>query len=105
MEEFQLVPFMQCASGELCRHGVRTDKSFWLAVDADADYTIKPMSSIDEILDHVSRCTVCGGTQFILTRHSFTDEAPECPDDFSPLWEGYSYAMVSESSVDHPLSA
>lgn len=99
LEEFQLVPFMQCAGNEVCRHGVRADKSFWLAVEAEADYTVKPMSSIDEIVPHISRCTVCSGTQFILTRHSFTAESPECPDDFTPLWEGYSYAMVTSSGV------
>jgi len=93
------VPFMQCSSSDVCRHGVRTDKSFWLAVDAEADYTVKPMTSIDEIEQHISRCTVCLGTQYILARHSFTDVAPECPEDFSPLWQGYSYVMVTSSGV------
>ena len=93
------MPFMQCSSSDVCRHGVRTDKSFWLAVDAEADYTIKPMTSIDEIVPHISRCTVCLGTQYILARHSFTDVAPECPEDFSPLWEGYSYVMVSRNYI------
>ena len=86
---------MQCSSSDVCRHGVRTDKSFWLAAGGEADYTVKPMTSIDEIEQHISRCTVCLGTQYILARHSFTDVAPECPEDFSPLWEGYSYVMVS----------
>jgi integrin beta 8 len=99
LEEFQLVPFMQCSSSEVCRHGVRTDKSFWLAAGAEAEYTVKPMTSIDEIIGHISRCTVCLGTQYILARHSFTDVAPECPEDFSPLWQGYSYVMVTSSGV------
>merc|ERR1712176_1660372 len=60
-------------------------------------YTVKPMTSIDEIEQHISRCTVCLGTQYILARHSFTDVAPECPEDFSPLWQGYSYVMVTSS--------
>lgn len=99
LEQFQLMPFMQCSSSDVCRHGVRTDKSFWLAVDAEADYTVKPMTSIDEIENHISRCKVCMGTQYILARHSFTDTAPDCPEDFSPLWEGYSYVMVTSSGT------
>ena len=94
LEEFQLMPFMQCSSSDVCRHGVRTDKSFWLAVGAEADYTVKPMTSIDEIEVHISRCRVCLGTKYVLTRHSFTDSSPECPNHFHKLWEGYSYLMV-----------
>ena len=95
LEQFQLMPFMQCSSSDVCRHGVRTDKSFWLAAGEDADFAVKPMNNIDVITQHISRCNVCVGTRYILARHSFTADSPDCPADFSPLWTGYSYVMVS----------
>ena len=94
METFQLTPFMQCSSDDVCQHGVRTDKSFWLAVDAEADFTVKPMASIDEITDHISRCRVCVGTSAVIARHSFSGEAPDCPNTYHPLWTGYSFLQV-----------
>ena len=94
VEEFQLMPFMECSSSSVCRNGVRTHKSFWLSVEVSPDYDSKPMTSIDVIQNHISRCTVCLGTEYLLTRHSWTGDVPLCPEDFYPLWEGYSYSMV-----------
>jgi len=90
---------MQCSSSDVCRHGVRTDKSFWLAAGEDADFAVKPMNNIDVITQHISRCNVCVGTRYILARHSFTADSPDCPADFSPLWTGYSYVMVTSSGT------
>jgi len=57
------------------------------------------MTSIDEIQDHISRCRVCVGTKYVLTRHSFTGEKPECPNNFHEVWNGYSYLMVTSSGT------
>jgi integrin beta 8 len=97
LEDFQLMPFMQCSSSDVCRHGVRTDKSFWLAVNKDAP--LKPMNDEDTIKPYISRCAVCIGTSYVLARHSFTSTAPDCPDDFSAMWTGYSYVMVTSSGT------
>ena len=86
------MPFMQCSGQDVCRHGVRTDKSFWLAIDKDAE--LKPMNNEQEIQTYISRCSVCMGTSLPIARHSFDENAPVCPDDFYELWQGYSYVMV-----------
>jgi len=99
LEDFQLLPFMQCSASDVCRHGVRTDKSFWLGTNQGADFASKPMNNIDEILPHISRCRVCMGTKYIIARHSFKATAPACPADFSEIWTGYSYVMVTSSST------
>ena len=97
LEDFQPIPFMQASiSCPTCMQGIRksTDKTFWLAVDTEVDFSVMPMQSIKEIQDHISKCRVCVGTRYILTRHSSTNVAPNCPNNFYPLWTGYSYLMV-----------
>lgn len=57
------------------------------------------MNDEDTIKPYISRCAVCIGTSYVLARHSFTSVAPDCPDDFSPMWTGYSYVMVSSRRI------
>lgn len=97
-ESFQTVPMMQCSGGDVCQHGVRTDKSFWLSTDNSMD-TPKPMNNLDEMMGFISRCNVCGGPSKIVARHSFDSSIPECPSGFHQIWNGYSYLMVTSSGA------
>lgn len=99
LEVFQTVPMMQCSGGQVCNHGVRTDKAFYLANEQNPDFTIKPESNLDDLIGYVSRCSVCGGSSKILARHSFTSDVPECPEGFHEIWEGFSYLMVTSSGA------
>lgn len=101
-EHFQLMPFLQVYSScdtdkDKCVHASRrpSDKSYWLAVDTQTDFTRPPMTNLTEIQGHISRCRVCVGTSYILAKHSFTNKAPDCPTNFHSLWTGYSHLMVS----------
>lgn len=96
MEKFQVMPFLQCASRNVCRHGQRTDKSFWLTTNSQNDIkAMAPLKTEDDIIPYISKCTVCQGTQYVLARHSYTNEVPQCPSGWESLWSGYSYLMVT----------
>jgi integrin beta 8 len=90
---------MQCSGQQVCNHGVRTDKAFYLANEPNPDFTVKPESNLDDLVGFVSRCSVCGGPSKIIARHSFTSEVPDCPEGFHEIWEGFSYLMVTSSGA------
>ena len=96
METFQVMPFLQCGSRNMCQHGQRTDKSFWLTTNGQDDVkAMAPLKTEEDILPYISRCTVCSGYQYVIARHSYTNELPNCPSNWESLWEGYSYIMVT----------
>ena len=96
MEEFQVMPFLQCGSRNVCQHGSRTDKSFWLTTNGQDDIkAMAPLKTEEDILPYISRCAVCSGTQYSMARHSYSNEIPECPANWERLWAGYSYLMVT----------
>ena len=45
------------------------------------------------------RCVVCDVPSNVIAVHSQTDNVPRCPRDWSTLWTGYSFAMVSFNQV------
>ena len=96
METFQVMPFLQCGRRNMCQHGQRTDKSFWLTTNDEDDVkAMTPLKTEEDILPYISRCSVCSGSQYIMARHSYSNELPDCPSNWESLWEGYSYVMVT----------
>ena len=101
MKEFNLMPFTQVFKDSCDHNGCVMaarrpgDKSFWLSTDIEIDLGKPPMHTQEEILQHISRCRVCYGTQRVFARHSYTSAPPECPPKFHALWTGFSHMMVS----------
>ena len=48
---------------DVCRHAVRTERSYWLVNENIEDPALKPMTDIDEILPYISRCAVSFQTE------------------------------------------
>src|SRR6218665_142662 len=92
MRRFSTMPFMFCDYNDVCNYANRNDKSYWLSTD-----TAQPMMPVDEqsIKSYISRCAVCEAPSNVIAIHSQTNDVPDCPNSWRPLWEGYSFAMVS----------
>ena len=75
---------------------VGTEYSYWLASQFGA--TDEDIPEGTEAA-YVSRCSVCEIDTPTLTIHSHNNETTPCPPTWVPLWEGYSYLMVSRSTI------
>lgn len=47
------------------------------------------------IENHISRCVVCEAPSTPVALHSQTSSTPECPPNWTSLWKGFSFLMVS----------
>jgi len=43
----------------------------------------------------ISRCRVCEAPAMVMAVHSQSMVEPDCPENWAPLWRGYSFLMVS----------
>jgi hypothetical protein len=77
----------------------RNDYSFWLSTTAPV-----PMMPVREenVKRHISRCAVCEAPAHVMAVHSQSNLLPSCPKDWTPLWQGYSFLMVSLILTNHP---
>ena len=90
---FNTMPFLFCDFNNVCNYASRNDKSYWLSTDQPL-----PMMPVrdQEIQGHISRCAVCESPAHVIAVHSQAVEVPDCPVGWSPLWHGFSFAMVRE---------
>ena len=49
----------------------------------------------ESIPHYISRCTVCEAPSNVIAVHSQSLDIPDCPTNWTQLWIGYSFAMVS----------
>lgn len=88
------MPFLFCDFNSVCNYASRNDKSYWLSTNAPI-----PMMPVGQeaIRHYISRCTVCEAPANVIAVHSQSLSIPDCPADWTQLWIGYSFAMVSFS--------
>ena len=94
VQQFHPLPFVMCQGrGDqgTCSYAFRNEYSYWLSTMSETMYGEVPS---DQTLDFISRCSVCKINAAVITVHSMTSTLPDCPDEWLPLWEGYSYLMV-----------
>lgn len=91
MSRFSTMPFLFCNFNNVCNYASRNDKSYWLSTNAPI-----PMMPVgaEEIRPYISRCVVCDAPSNIIAVHSQSLQIPDCPNGWSGLWIGYSFAMV-----------
>ena len=92
LKRFNTMPFLFCDFNEVCNYASRNDKSYWLSTNAQLP--IMPARE-NAIRDYISRCVVCESPANVIAVHSQTTEYPDCPQGWSSLWVGFSFAMVS----------
>ena len=48
-----------------------------------------------DVKPFISRCRVCEAPAMVMALHSQSMIEPDCPEEWKPLWRGYSFLMVS----------
>ena len=98
MRMFNPVPLMMCnrRTDGRCDYNFRNEYSYWLASQFGATDEDIPVGTEAA---YVSRCSVCEIDTPTLTIHSQSNETAPCPPTWVPLWDGYSYLMVSRSHI------
>nr|XP_054598340.1 collagen alpha-2(IV) chain [Nothobranchius furzeri] len=88
---FYTMPFSVCGvSG--CHYASRNDKTYWLSTMEKA-----PNRPFDGsiIRNHISRCVVCEAPASAVALHDPNSKRPpECPENWTSIWQGYSFLMV-----------
>lgn len=51
------------------------------------------------IQNYISRCVVCEAPSLPIAVHSQSRQSVECPENWTELWDGYSFVMVSTAVV------
>lgn len=91
IRKFSTMPFIFCDVNNVCNYASRNDRSYWLSTGAPI-----PMMPVEEtaIQQYISRCTVCESPANVIAVHSQSSAPPDCPNNWSTLWIGYSFIMV-----------
>lgn len=89
---FSTLPFAYCNIHQVCHYARRNDKSYWLA--SAAPLPSAPLSE-EAIRPYISRCAVCESPAPAVAVHSQDQTIPPCPNNWTSLWIGYSFLMVS----------
>lgn len=97
MRMFSTMPFIFCDFNNVCNYASRNDKSYWLSTNAAI-----PMMPVTEegIRPYISRCVVCEAPSNVIAIHSQSLKIPECPNGWSGLWIGYSFAMHTAAGAE-----
>ena len=95
VRRFNTIPFMMCRGRKengRCHYSFRSEKTYWLSTAANE---IDEQIPTDQNEEYISRCSVCEINSAVLAVHSQSDDIPDCPINWSSLWIGYSFLMVS----------
>ena len=87
------MPYLFCNLNDVCDFAQRNDYSYWLSTNEPLPMMMTPIDG-PEIERYISRCSVCEAPSLVIAVHSQTMEVPNCPENWSPLWIGYSFIMV-----------
>lgn len=95
--KFNTMPFLFCDFNNVCNYASRNDKSYWLSTNEPI-----PMMPVAEhaIPEFISRCVVCEVQTNVIAVHSQDMNIPDCPQDWEPLWLGYSFAMHTAAGAE-----
>ena len=94
MRKFSTMPYLFCNLNEVCDYASRNDYSYWLSTTEPMPMMMTPIKGPD-MEKYISKCAVCETPTKVITMHSQTINVPECPENWSFLWAGYSFIMVS----------
>jgi collagen type IV alpha len=92
LSQFSVMPFIRCDINDVCNFAQNNDLSYWLSTSEAIPKTPKTGQDIKK---YISRCSVCEAPANVLAMHSQTDVIPSCPPNWSRMWDGYSFVMVS----------
>ena len=107
--KFNTMPFLFCDFNNVCNYASRNDKSYWLSTNEPIPMMPVAEHAIPEFISRcvslntlrslitdpcMSRCVVCEVQTNVIAVHSQDMNIPDCPQDWEPLWLGYSFAMV-----------
>ncbi|UYV71298.1 let-2 [Cordylochernes scorpioides] len=97
LPRFNTMPFLFCNVMGVCNYASRNDKSYWLTTTESM-----PMMPVGDsvISNYISRCVVCEAPANVMAVHSQEHTNPRCPDGWSPLWFGYSFAMHTAAGAE-----
>lgn len=92
LPKFSTMPFLFCNLNENCNLASRNDYTFWLSTTEPI-----PMMPVQDqdVKPFISRCRVCEAPAMVMALHSQSMIEPDCPEEWKPLWRGYSFLMVS----------
>ena len=95
LQRFSTMPFLFCNIKNVCNVASRNDYSYWLSTTEPI-----PMMPVQEaqVRPFIGRCAVCETPSHVIALHSQSVNVPSCPQNWDPLWQGYSFLMVSSSS-------
>lgn len=96
LPKFSTMPFLFCNLNENCNLASRNDYTFWLSTTEPIP--MMPVQDAD-VKPFISRCRVCEAPAMVMALHSQSMIEPDCPEDWKPLWRGYSFLMVSWTSL------
>lgn len=99
LQRFSTMPFMFCNLNNVCDYSSRNDYSYWLSTDYPMPAMMTPIGARD-LRQYISRCTVCEAPTRVITVHSQSTQTPTCPDDWEPLWKGFSFLMHTDAGAE-----
>lgn len=96
VRRFSTLPVLACGQNNVCNYASRNDRTFWLSTSAPI-----PMMPVveQEMKGYISRCVVCEVPTNVIAVHSQSLDIPQCPYGWGSLWIGYSFLMVSYSTI------
>ncbi|KAI5104392.1 collagen alpha-6(IV) chain isoform X2, partial [Silurus meridionalis] len=97
LPRFNTIPFLYCTSNELCYYASRNDKSYWLSTSAPIP--MMPVAN-EQIIQYISRCSVCEALSQAVAVHSQDITIPPCPQGWRSLWIGYSFLMHTAAGAE-----
>jgi len=96
LQKFSTMPFLFCNLNENCNLASRNDYTFWLSTPEPIP--MMPVQDSD-VKPFISRCRVCEAPAMVMALHSQSMIEPDCPEQWKPLWRGYSFLMVSTTNA------
>ncbi|NXL50704.1 CO4A3 protein, partial [Podilymbus podiceps] len=99
LQRFTTMPFLFCNTNDVCSFASRNDYSYWLSTAAVMRADMAPISG-RALEPHISRCVVCEGAEMVIAVHSQTTVVPACPEDWIPLWKGFSFVMYTSAGSE-----
>ena len=94
LRTFSTMPYLYCSLNKQCRFASRGDQSYWLTTDASPPMDMRAVRGAD-LEQYVSRCSVCEADTNVMAVHSQDTFEPECPNEWSELWAGYSFLQYT----------
>lgn len=97
LPKFSTMPFLFCNLNENCNLASRNDYTFWLSTPEPI-----PMMPVQDqdVKPFISRCRVCEAPAMVMALHSQSMVEPDCPEEWQPLWRGYSFLMHTSAGND-----